>query len=73
MIEEHPSIKEAPPSARRSPSVEQKQKAYREERLARYEQVMALRDLGMSQEAIAKQVGIGHSTVEPLACRRHLS
>jgi transposase len=62
-IEEHPSIGEVPPSARRSPSVEQKQKAYREERLARYEQVMALRSLGMSQAAIAEQVGIGHSTV----------
>jgi transposase len=37
--------------------------AYREERLARYEQVVALRKLGMSQAAIAKRVGIGQSTV----------
>ncbi|HEX4203017.1 MAG TPA: ISL3 family transposase [Ktedonobacteraceae bacterium] len=62
-LEEHASLGEAPPSVRRSPSVEQKQKAYREERLARYEQIMALRDLGFSHQAIADQVGIAHSTV----------
>lgn len=39
-------------------SVERLQQAYREERLARYEQVVALRKLGMSQAAIAKRVGI---------------
>jgi DNA-binding XRE family transcriptional regulator len=43
--------------------VERLQQAYREERLARYEQVVALRKLGMSQAAIAKRVGIGQSTV----------
>jgi len=31
--------------------------------LARYEQVVALRKLGMSRAAIAKRVGIGQSTV----------
>ena len=56
-------LEEAPRSVRRSPKVEQRQKAYREERLARYEQVMALRDLGFSLQAIADQVGIGHATV----------
>jgi len=35
----------------------------REERLAQYEQVVALRQQGFSQTAIAKQVGIGHATV----------
>ena len=39
------------------------QQAYREERLARYEQVVTLRKLGMSQAAIAKRVGMGQSTV----------
>ncbi len=39
------------------------QQAYREQRLARYEQVIALRKLGMSHAAIAKRVGIGQSTV----------
>jgi transposase len=61
--EEQTSIEEAPRSARRSSKVEQKQKAYREERLARYEQVVALRDRGFSHQAIADRVGIGHSTV----------
>ena len=37
--------------------------AYREERLARDAQVLALRTLGMSQAAIAKRVGIGQNTV----------
>jgi transposase len=35
----------------------------REERLARYQQVMVLRKQGFSQTAIADQVGIGHATV----------
>jgi transposase len=61
--EEQISIEEAPRSARRSSKVEQKQKAYREERLACYEQVVALRDRGFSHQAIADRVGIGHSTV----------
>jgi transposase len=37
--------------------------AKREERLARYQQVVALRKLGFSQTAIADQLGIGHATV----------
>ena len=37
--------------------------AKREERLAQYEQVVALRQQGFSQTAIASQVGIGHATV----------
>lgn len=48
---------------RRSPKVAQLQQTYREERLACYEQVVALRQRGLSQERIAEQVGIGHSTV----------
>ncbi len=39
---------------RLSPKLERLQQARREERLAHYEQVMALRKLGMSQAAIAK-------------------
>jgi len=35
----------------------------REERLAKYEQVVALRKQGFSQTAIAEQGGIGHMTV----------
>ncbi len=37
--------------------------AKREERLAQYQQVVALREQGFSQTAIASQVGIGHATV----------
>jgi transposase len=48
---------------RSSPKLECLQQARREERLAQYERVIAFRKLGMSQAAIAQQVGIGHSTV----------
>jgi transposase len=37
--------------------------AKREERLAQYQQMVALREQGFSQTAIAEQVGIGHATV----------
>ena len=37
--------------------------AKQEERLAEYQQVVALREKGFSQTAIAVQVGIGHATV----------
>lgn len=37
--------------------------AKREERLARYQQVVALRKQGFSQTTIASRVGIGHATV----------
>lgn len=62
-LEEYPLIGEVPHLIRRSPKVERLQQAYRGERLARYEQVVALRELGMSHAAIAKRVGIGESTV----------
>jgi DNA-binding NarL/FixJ family response regulator len=39
------------------------QSVHREDRLARYEQVIALSKQGMSQEVIARTVGVGHSTV----------
>jgi transposase len=51
-------------ATRSSPKLERLQQARREERLAHYEQVIALRKLGMSQAAIAQQVGIGASTVQ---------
>jgi transposase len=47
-----------------SPQLERLQHNRREERLAHYEQVIALRKLGLSQAAIARQVGIGASTVQ---------
>jgi transposase len=62
-VDAHSPIEHAPRSVRRSPKVEHLQQAYREERLACYEQVMALHKLGMSQATIAERVGIGHSTV----------
>jgi transposase len=45
------------------PKEAQLSQAKREERLARYQQVVALRKQGFSQTAIASQVGIGHATV----------
>ena len=51
-------------SPRLSPKVEQIQQARREERLARYQQVIALHEQGMSQAAIACRVGMGASTVQ---------
>jgi Transposase len=53
-------------ATRSSPKMERLQQARREERLAHYEQVIALRKLGMSQAAIARQVGMGTSTVQSL-------
>lgn len=49
--------------SKRSPKKAAIQEAKREERLACYQQVVALRQLGLSQTAIASQVGIGHATV----------
>jgi transposase len=49
--------------AKQSPKATALSKAKREERLARYQQVVALRKQGFSQTAIASQVGIGHATV----------
>ena len=40
-VDTHSPIEHAPRSVRRSPKVEHLQQAYREERLARYEQVVA--------------------------------
>lgn len=51
-------------SARSSLQLEQRQSARREERLARYEQVIALRKQGLSYQAIASRVGMGASTVQ---------
>jgi transposase len=46
-----------------SPKQAELSQAKREERLAQYEQVVALRKQGLSQTAIADQVGGGHATV----------
>ena len=62
-VDQHRPIEHAPRAVRRSPQVERLQQAYRAERQACYEQVVALRKLGMSQATIAERVGIGHSTV----------
>ncbi len=46
-----------------SPQQARIQNVHREDRLARYEQVIALAKQGLSQELIARRVGVGHSTV----------
>jgi transposase len=51
------------PAAKRKPKEAELSQAKREERLAKYQQVVALRKQGFSQAAIASQVGIGHATV----------
>ena len=51
-------------AARPSPKVERLQHNRREERVARYEQVIALRKQGLSYQAIASRVGMGASTVQ---------
>jgi transposase len=50
-------------ATRSSPQLGQLQQARREERLARYAQVIALHKLGISQQVIAERTGIGHSTI----------
>ncbi|MEO6893359.1 MAG: helix-turn-helix domain-containing protein [Ktedonobacteraceae bacterium] len=62
-LEKHEPIEQAPRVAKRSPKVEHLQQAYREERLAYYEQIVALHEQGMSQARIAEQVGVSDKTV----------
>jgi transposase len=51
------------PPAKRKPKEAELSQAKREERLARYQHVVALRKQGFSHTAIANQVGMGHATV----------
>lgn len=61
---------EAPPvlQGKRTPYLSPLQKQtvqlHRTERVARYEQALALRKQGLSHQAIAESVGVGHSTVQ---------
>ena len=64
MLDEPTPAWQAARSPRLSRKVEQIQQNRREERLARYQQVIALRRQGMSQAAIARRVGMGASTVQ---------
>jgi len=54
-------------SSRQPPKQDPKEahqsQAKREERLAKYKQVVALRKLGLSQTTIANQIGISHATI----------
>jgi len=56
-----PAQGKGPP--KKNPKHAQESQAKREERLAEYQQVVALRKQGFSQTAIAAQVGVGHATV----------
>ncbi len=47
-----------------SPLQKHTMQLHRAERLARYEQAVALRKQGLSHQAIAQRVGVGHSTVQ---------
>jgi len=52
----------------RSPRLSQHQErivqSHRQERRSRYDQVIALREQGMSQQTVASLLGVGHSTVQ---------
>jgi Transposase len=61
---ERVSVWQSKRATRTSPTLERLQQARREERLAHYEQVIALQKLGVSQTSIAQQTGVGHSTVQ---------
>src|SRR5579859_5960319 len=63
ILDEYASVWQPTRSVRRSPKLEHLQQARREGRLALYDQVVALRKQGLSQQAIAQRVGIGASTV----------
>jgi transposase len=56
-----PTQGKGPP--KKNPKHAQESQAKREERLAQYQQVVALREQGFSQTAIAAQVGVSHATV----------
>ncbi|HEY6406808.1 MAG TPA: transposase, partial [Ktedonobacteraceae bacterium] len=56
-----PAQPKCPPKL--SPKEAELSQAKREERLALYQHVVALRKLGFSQVAIADRVGVGHATV----------
>jgi transposase len=47
-----------------SPLQKQTVQLHRTERLARYEQAITLRKQGLSHQAIAERVGVGHSTIQ---------
>jgi transposase len=63
-LDEQGPVWQSKREVRLSPTLVRLQHNRREERLAHYEQVIALRKLGMSQAAIASRVGIGASTVQ---------
>jgi len=63
LLDEQTPVWQPKRAIRSSPKLEHLQHARSEERLAHYEQVMALRKQGLSQQAIAQRVGVGHSTV----------
>ncbi len=64
ILDEQAPVWQPKRATRSSPTLLRLQQSRREERLAHYEQVIALRKLGLSQAAIARQVGIGASTVQ---------
>ncbi len=61
---EAPPVLQSKRPPRLSPLQKQVVQLHRAERIARYEQVIALRKQRLSHQAIAKRVGVGHSTVQ---------
>ncbi len=60
-------------SRRLSPQQARIQQIHRDERLARYEQVMSLLKQGLTHRAIVDQVGVGLTTIQNWRNRWHLS
>jgi transposase len=63
-LDEQDPVWQSKQVVRLSPTLVRLQHNRREERLAHYEQVIALHKRGMSQQAIAQQVGVSHRTVQ---------
>ena len=57
-------------TARRSQASEDPPSAYQQDRLARYQQMIQLHEQGMTQGAIAQQIGVSLNTVRALARQR---
>lgn len=62
-VHEHIPTWQAKRAPRYAPKLEHLQQARRQERMALYQQVIALQKQGLSQQAIAERMSLGHSTV----------
>jgi DNA-binding NarL/FixJ family response regulator len=57
-------------TVRRSQTSDARPSAYQQDRMARYQQLLHLHEQGMTQGAIAQQMGVSLNTVRALASQR---